>query len=304
MIRADASTGSSDTPLAVAAASSATGEALAREPELRGRSWGGTLRVFGLLARMTARTKLAFGLRTTTALLGANLLGYSIFMLVWLDVIRSQPGTPTEQAFLRGYLLAALALNTTFTLGVEARCWQRISRGLIGVELLRPIGFQPNQLAQAVGDVLVNVVYAAPAYALGWWWVGGTSLFQTEHPFSTLASIVLAFLVNFGISYIFVLIGLVTHSSYGLMNTRLALHQSLSGFVAPLSMFPEPLREVAARLPFRHAVETPLLIALGGVPSEAVADLLIQQAAWAVALLGFGAAVFQRAMQWEQHDGG
>jgi ABC-2 type transport system permease protein len=302
MIHAGASTSESDA--AAPASCPAPIGATAARTELPGLPWLGTVWACVLLAKMTVRSKLAFGLRTMTALVTANLLGYSIFMLVWLEVIRGQPGAPGAEPFLRGYLLAALGLNTALNLSVETRCWQRISRGLISVELLRPIGFQVNQLAQAVGDVVVNLAYAIPAYALGAWWIGGTSVLHTAHPVSVVASVILAFIVNFGISYIFVLIGFVTHSSYGLMNTRLALHQSLSGFVAPLVIFPDALRKVAGHLPFRHAVETPLLIALGGVPSEAIASLLLEQAAWALALLGIGAVLFRRAMQSQQHDGG
>lgn len=267
-------------------------------------SWSAMLAAACVLARSTVRSKLAHGFRSGTLSVAANVLGHGIFLLVWLDVIESQPERLEAGGFLRGYLVAALSLNTALTLSVEARCWQRINRGMISIELLKPLPFQLYQLAQAVGDVLVNVLYAVPAYLVGWALLGGPAALNLEYVASAAVSLVLAFIINFGVSYSFVLVAFVTHSSYGLMNARLAMHQAFSGCVAPLYMFPEALRDVASCLPFRHIIETPLLIGLGATPRDDVVRLILQQAGWAAFLLLLGAAAFQRALRWQQMSGG
>jgi ABC-2 type transport system permease protein len=203
------------------------------------------------------------------------------------------------------YLVGAFVLNAVLTLSVEIRFMQRLRQGLITSDLIRPMGFLGVQMAQAVGDVVVNLVLAAPLVLAAALVLGGEMLPERGHDaVLAVASAALAFAVNFGVSYLIVQATFVLQSGYGVMFTRIALHQVFSGLAAPLVAFPAPLRAVAVWLPFRHVIETPVLLWLGQESPAQAARLLLGQAAWAVALLAGGASLFEAALRRHQIQGG
>lgn len=273
--------------------------------ELRSPGLRHTLGGFVTLVDKTARAKLTYRASTFIAFL-ANGLGYSVFLLVWLEVYRQNPsGGVLPRRVMIPYLVAAFVLNSILTLSVELRFMQRLRQGLITSDLLRPLGFLGVQMAQAVGDVAVNVVLATPVVLAGAL-VLGRAILPENAPdgLAAVVSAALAFFVNFGVSYLIVQATFVLQSGYGVVFTRAALHQVFSGLAAPLVAFPRPLRAVAKWLPFRHVVETPVLIWLGQEPRGGVARLLLAQAIWAAALLAGGVALFGAALRRHEIQGG
>ncbi|MEO8177291.1 MAG: hypothetical protein ABI895_00530 [Deltaproteobacteria bacterium] len=128
------------------------------------------------LADKTLRAKLADRLSTLISVVVAA-LGYCIFLLVWAAVYRENPhGVLLPKGELFPYLVVALVFNSTFSLAVEFRFGLRLRQGLIATDLIRPLGFLPFQLAQAVGDALGNLLFSAPIYAVGWLFLGAAVL--------------------------------------------------------------------------------------------------------------------------------
>jgi ABC-2 type transport system permease protein len=260
---------------------------------------------FCSLAEKTVRAKLTYRLSTLIAFLAYG-FGYAIFLLVWLEVYRASPGAlvmPRET--LIAYLTLGFALNALLNLSVEMRFSLRLHQGLIVSDLLRPLGFLAQQLAQAMGDVIVNGIMVAPVLALGYFFLGeAIASSGVTAAITGSASAALALLINFSLSYLIVQASFVLHSGYGITHARAAMHQVFSGLSAPLVLFPAALREFAHFLPFRHIIETPVLLWLGQVPSEQIPQLLLSQAGWAFGLLGTGAAVFGLALSRHQVQGG
>lgn len=274
-------------------------------PELRHPRLRDAIGGFVALADKTARAKLTYRVSTLTAFV-ANGLGYAVFLLVWLQVYRQSPGkVALPRSVMIPYLVAAFVLNSVLTLSVEVRFMQRLRQGLITVDLVRPLGFAAVQMAQAVGDVVVNVVLAVPLVVAASAVLGADVVPDRGHDVVLAAlSAVLAFAVQFGVSYVIVQATFVLQSGYGVHFTRIALHQVFSGLAAPLLVFPPPLRAVAAWLPFRHVIETPVLLWLGQEAPAEAARLLLAQAAWALALLGGGMALFSAALRRHEIQGG
>jgi ABC-2 type transport system permease protein len=235
-----------------------------------------------------------------------NLLGYCIFVFIWREVYRQGTGTEAvRRTELFAYLAMAFVLNFALTLAFESRFAQRLRAGSVTADLLRPLGFTPFQLAQAFGDAAMNLVMVFPLFLVGWLYLGAALLPpDVLHGILGLVSIALAFLVNFGISYLCMQASFVTYSSYGMHFTRLALHQVFSGLVAPLTLFPQPLRGIAERLPFRHVIDTPASVWLGLTPLECVPQMLAEQALWAVALIAISAGLLRLVLRWHQTQGG
>jgi ABC-2 type transport system permease protein len=264
-----------------------------------------SLRAFVTLVEKTLRARMVYRFSTLLSVL-ASAAGYCIFLLVWSEVYRHQGNTlalSASQAF--PYLVAAFVLNFTLASSLESRAGLRIARGLVTADLSKPMGFMPWHLAQAVGDLLGNALLALPIAVLGLASLGhGLAPPHLAAACLGLGSIVLGFLVNFAISFLTIQAFFLTDSYYGVTFTRVSLHQAFSGLSAPLALFPEPLRSLAACLPFRHVIETPARVWLGQVDGIAALRCLFQQALWASALLVLGHAVFRVAVRRVQIQGG
>jgi ABC-2 type transport system permease protein len=260
---------------------------------------------FCVLAQKTAQTKLTYRLATLVSLL-SSALAYGIFLLVWREVYRENPRPgPLSREQMMAYLVVAFVINAILAIALEMRFMQRLRMGLVAIDLIRPLSFVFFQLAQATGDVLVNLLYAVPIYVVGFWFVGGALL-----PASGLAaalglvSLGLAFLIAFGVSYLMVQAAFLLQSGYGVFFARAAVHQIFSGLSAPLVMFPPELRLVAEWLPFRHEIETPARVWLGHAQGSEVSSLLAAQAAWGLGLVCAGDLIFRAVMRRHQIQGG
>ena len=268
-------------------------------------TFGQALRGFVSLADKTARGRAAYrGAIFVTLVTSA--LGYVVFFLVWRELYRS--GTASAlmpKAELFSYLVVAFVLNFVLSLQVEGRFGQRLRQGLITSDLLRPLGFLPFQLAQAVGDVMMNLLFALPVYGAGYLFLGSDVLPADGAALGLgLISVLLALLVNFAISYLLVQISFVTQTLYGVYFARAAMHQAFSGVAAPLAMFPDALGAWANVMPFRHVIETPVLVLLGQAPAEEIPALLLGQVAWALGLLALSSAIFHSVLRRHQIQGG
>jgi ABC-2 type transport system permease protein len=275
--------------------------ALLREPP----SVAQALRGFVALADKTARARAAYRAAILVTLF-TSALGYVVFFLVWRELYRS--GTASAlmpKAELFSYLLVAFVLNFLLSLQVENRFGQRLRQGLITSDLLRPLGFLPFQLAQAVGDVVMNLLFALPVYAAGYFFLGSEVLPRDASSLALgLVSVALALLVNFSISYLLVQLSFVTQTLYGVYFARAALHQAFSGVAAPLSTFPALLGAWASAMPFRHVIETPARILLGQAAPAEIPALLLGQLAWGVGLLALSSAIFHSVLRQHQIQGG
>lgn len=263
------------------------------------------LRAFFVLSEKTLRSRMAYRASTLISV-AANAAAYCIFLLVWSEVYRHQGGSPAvPPSRVFPYLVSAFILNFTLASSLEYRAGLRIMRGLITVDLSKPMGFMTWHLAQAVGDFLGNGLLALPIATLGFVSLG-SGFVPPNAPAALLgfASLLLGFLVNFAIGFLVIQAFFVTDSYYGVGFTRIALHQAFSGLTAPLVLFPTPLREIATWLPFRHVIETPTRVWLGELDAATALRSMLLQALWAFILAAAGSAVFRLALRRIQIQGG
>jgi len=274
-------------------------------PLPRAPALGQTLRGLAVLVQKTAQTKLTYRLATVVSLVASG-AAYCVFLLVWQEVYRKNPHPgPLSRDQMIAYLVVAFLVNAILTLSVEFRFGQRVRMGLVVGDLIRPVAFVFFQMAQALGDVLGNLLYALPIYLVGFWFVGSALLPASAASFAVgLVSLGLAFLIGFGLSYLIVQASFVLQSGYGVFFARAALHQVFSGLSAPIVMFPAGLRRVAYVLPFRHEIETPARLWLGQAPLRDAPVMLLVQAAWGVGLIVVGDLIFHAVIRRHQVQGG
>lgn len=265
----------------------------------------GRLRGFGSLARRTVSGQWAYRGNTLMAVL-SSAVAFAVLLLVWKQVYAgrsAQPAYPPERLF--AYLAVAFILNFVLTLAVEVRFGARLRNGMIAFDMMRPLGCMPLHLAQAVGEAFSSAVVAVLLYGVAWA-VFGDGVVPPGAGWLVLGllSASLALLLNFAIGYLAAQTLFLTLHYYGVTQSRVALHYAFSGLSAPLALFPAELGSIARALPFRHVIETPVLIGLGLVPRASVLALLLQQAAWAAGLLAVAAALFRAWFKRHQMQGG
>lgn len=266
--------------------------------------WGAFGSYAALFVR-SLRASLAYRQALLPSLLSAALV-YCVPVLVWRHVYAANPGArAVPAATLFPYLLLAACLNFALGMNVEARVGQRIRTGMIATDLLKPIDFQLAQASQALSDGLFNSLLCIPLVGIAFVVLGVAAL-----PASPLAllvfcvSAVLAFVIMFSLSFIFVQAAFFTNSGYGIFAARNALQLTFSGLSAPLVLFPAWLRGVSEFLPFRHSIHTPISLYLGWFEGTDALALLVQQFAWAALLFSLGRFVHGLAIRRLEIQGG
>lgn len=235
-----------------------------------------------------------------------TVVSYAVLFLVWSFVLarRETVGGLAPRA-MAAYLVIATWISLTLFLRFEAIISERIRSGLIAVDLLKPVGFHASQFARAVGHALFQATLASLLLAGGFAALGRDLLPVDPGALAGFAaSVVLAFLIQFSLGFLFIQGAFVSMRNYGLIQARLMLHFSLSGLSAPLTAFPPALRTVADWLPFRHVIYTPASIWLGLTPAAAVPAVLLEQALWAAGLFLAGRWVFAYALRHLTIQGG
>ncbi len=197
-----------------------------------------------------------------------------ISLVVWTTVARENGGSAggfTAGEYAAYFLAVMLVNNLTFTWVMYEMEW-RVKNGLFSPLLLRPIHPIHNDVVQNLTFKLLTLIVLLPiAAALA---VVFDAEFATS-PWDALAAVpvviaamTLRFIAEWTISLAAFWITRTTT-----LNTLYAtLVGFLAGLIAPLGLFPEPVRIVAAILPFRWMVAFPADVLLGRVSGV---DLLI-----------------------------
>jgi ABC-2 type transport system permease protein len=243
---------------------------------------------------------LAYGGSLLLSLL-AQAVGFGVTIMVWNYALKDR-GMATE---LFAYLALAFMLNFSYNLFLERTVGERIREGLVATDLLKPVDFQLLYLVQSLSDMIFQMLLTALAFLLAAIFLGRAILpAGPEAALGFFVSLHLAFLLQYGICFLFVQGIFVTNSNYGIFASRIALHQAFSGVFAPLAFFPPAFKSVAMALPFHHVVHTPIAIYLGWGKGPELAWLLAQQALWALGLLLLGRLVFHSILRHLAIQGG
>jgi ABC-2 type transport system permease protein len=244
----------------------------------------GSVKAVTSLALRTAE-----GQWTYRGAIGMSLASNGIALLVLVSVWSAAYDTAAPAAMPRerliAYLVLAFIVNFAVSVMVDARLGSRILTGAVLFDISRPLGCMSMQLGQALGALLAKLLPVFAMFCVAWSLLGGAVL-PPYRPTLLLAplSFGLAFLVNFGIEYLAAQLLFSTAHFYGVVSARLAVHSALSGLFAPLELLPEWLGEVATWMPFRHVIETPVLVHMGDLSGPAACSIVAQQAVWAAAL--------------------
>ena len=163
----------------------------------------------------------------------------------------------------------------------------RIRSGDIAADLARPIDPLRYALAFDSGRAVYHFVFRGiPPFVLG------AIVFDLRLPSNagvwlvTLVSLALAVAVSFGWRYLYNTAAFWLLDYRGIGTLAISVSLLFSGFVIPLTFFPDWLEQIARALPFAAMVQIPVDIFLEQATGAELAFALLVQGIWAVVLLG------------------
>jgi ABC-2 type transport system permease protein len=204
-----------------------------------------------------------------------------------------------------GYTLADALAFTFITQGMAALIglwswWpiaESVQTGQVASDLSRPYDYQLAWLAQDYGRALFQLLArSTPPFVVGMIAFG---IALPADPLIWLAivpSLVLAITVSFGWRFILNLTTFWWIDHRGVASTSLLVAVLFSGFLVPIAMWPDGLREVVYLLPFAAMVAIPIDVFLGKLQGVDLLAALALQAFWAVVMLALGRLVLSAAL--------
>lgn len=227
----------------------------------------------------------------------SSLLQIFLLKVVWTAVYdgrSSVDGVPLVEliSFLTIAQLQLLAMQPMMAWYLE----RRIHEGQIGLDLVRPLPFLGQLLAQQVGATvgyLPFLLVAIPfAFVLG-------NLAPPVSPTATvvyLVSVLLGYAVAMLIGLLMGLVAFWTVQTLGVAVIYRFAAQFFGGALIPLFLMPDGLRIVAELLPFQAQAHIPLSIYTGRITEPAaIAGAIGLQLFWVVALALLAGLTWRRA---------
>lgn len=204
-----------------------------------------------------------------------------------------------------GYSLTDALAFTFITQGMAALIglwgwWpiaESVQTGQVVTDLSRPYDYELAWLAQDFGRALFQLLARSIPPLLV-----GMAAFGVALPTSPLVwlaagpSLLLAVVTSFGWRFGLNLATFWWIDHRGVANISLLVTTLLSGFLLPIAMWPDGLRQLVYLLPFSAMVSIPIDVMLGKVHGVDLAAALALQAFWAVAMLALGRLVLAAAL--------
>ena len=226
----------------------------------------------------------------------SNFIQTVVLFFVWKSIFNYQEvinGYTWE--IMKQYVFVSFLCNSIFSMGFEMDAAERIIKGDIILDLLKPVSYRAMLFCRMLGT-------AGMEFAATFVLVGGIYLFVNGIQYLDFFRTVLFFIallmgmgVKFCIQYLFSLMCFYTDNAYGVSKARETLTNFFSGALVPLAMFPGILREAVNFLPFRGIVYTPCCIFIGFFSiRESIFNILLQLV-WIAVLGGLGTLLGKKA---------
>ena len=222
-----------------------------------------------------------------------------IYLVVWTTVARASGGDVGgyDVGGFAAYFIGMMLVNhVTFT-WIMFEFEFRVRNGEFSPKLLRPLHPIHGDVADNITyKLLTSLVMIPAALVLGW------AFHPSLHPApwavgAFVVSLVLAFAVRFVLEWTFALAAFWTTRVAALNQMYYAALLFLSGRMAPLTLFPEPVQALAAVLPFRWTLAFPVELILGRLTPAEAATGLGMQVLWLGASLAVLGALWRTGLR-------
>ncbi len=254
-----------------------------------------TMRLYAALARLAFRRQLAYRTANLAGLVTNAFFGY-LRSAAFVAAFASAPA-----ASIAGYDTQTITTYTWITqsLIMVLNLWGwwdielTIRTGDVVADLARPVSYLGSWLARDYGRAAYYVLFRGlPSLLVGQLTLRDGLRWPTD-PVAWLAfasSLLVAIAISFAWRFLLNLSAFWTTDARGLGALANGLVLFLGGFVVPLRFFPSWLQPLLLALPFAAIIQVPSDIFVGRLQGPAVLYALLDQLAWAVALLALSQA--------------
>ncbi len=202
-----------------------------------------------------------------------------VYLIVWSTVSNTGGGSVGDYStadFAAYYIVLMLVNNVTYT-WIMYEYEYRVREGALSFALLRPVHPIHSDIADNVSSKLITMpILLVIAAILGFLFHPSLEILPWAAALFVPA-LLLAFLLRFLLEWTLALVSFWTTRVGAVNQTYFVLILFFSGQIAPLSLFPAPVRIAAEILPFRWMIGFPVELFLGRLsPAEAAIGILAQ----------------------------
>ncbi|GAA0736060.1 ABC-2 family transporter protein [Dactylosporangium roseum] len=212
---------------------------------------------------------------------GADIVGYSLHTMIW-------------------YFVAATITRYLVSNDTDWRVSDRIMRGELAQDLVRPLSVITWELAAAVAARLTGIVLEFLPSVLIYSLIDFPAFLRPAAVARFLAAATIAFVLYFAVNFIVGMTTLYLQGPYVVLAIRFVVLSVGAGAFVPLEFLPGPVQQFLNWSPLPYLFYWPIQFLLGR-PGAADWGLFLRQeskaAAWAVILLALTAWMWRRAIR-------
>lgn len=222
-----------------------------------------------------------------------------IYLIVWSTVSLARGGSVgdyTAPQFAAYFIVFMLVNQITYT-WIMYEYEYRIREGMLSPALLRPVHPIHADIAENISSKAISMPVLTVIA------VGLALIFKPEITLNLwsilvfIPAIILAFLVRFLVEWTLAQSAFWTTRVSAFNQVYFVLVLFLSGQIAPLSLFPQPIQILADVLPFRWMIGFPVELILGRLtPLQAIIGLAAQ-AIWLLISLGLVRVIWRAGIR-------
>jgi ABC-2 type transport system permease protein len=204
-----------------------------------------------------------------------------IMLALWSEVAREAPVGRFGEREFQAYFMGALFVRMSTGAWVVWEMNTEVREGTLQKRLLRPVHPVITYLTENIAAIPLRFAFALPIGLIALSFIGFDVLSDDPVqlaivPFSLAGAFLLTFLAMACIGTL----ALFWESSIAMFDLWLGFYTVFSGYVMPLELFPESVRAVVARLPFRQMLAFPVENLLGLTSRTSALHDLAQQWGW------------------------
>lgn len=183
------------------------------------------------------------------------------------------------------YTVVSSMISVVLSSDVEWRIMKSVEKGTIAIDMMRPINvfsiFFAEDIAKLISLFFQNLL---PVFIIGSLIVGIPRPASTSALILFLASLVMAFFINWFIAVMFGMISFWAIEMSAIFQVKKHLIRLLSGSIIPIWFFPGWLQNILYALPFAYLYQLPLDIYIGKATSADIVRGMLVQTVWLVAV--------------------
>lgn len=228
-----------------------------------------------------------------------------IMMGLWTAVARDKPFAGYTPEQFTAYFLAILIVRQLTGNWVAWQMAEDVRLGNMSMRLLRPIHPVFAYAASHVAAVPFRSLIALPLALILLFGSGGSTLVGEPLQLVLLPiSLALAWLLTFVVLFALGCLSFWITQTFAVVSLYFGVFSLASGYWLPLDLIPAPFGSVVRYLPFRFMLSAPVEMLTRSLDRDALVEILVGQAAWAVVLVAVALWVWRAGVRRFEAVGG